>query len=108
MKLNHGDVIWVTQLGAGRIFEIRTAEGFAGEYGVDAKALVASNIKEGRPLADALGIPVVGYDAALEIQNRRGRQVAFGTEIDLEGRRYVVHQRAEGYDWDEVELVPVG
>ena len=70
MAIGHRSVIWVTELGASRVFEVRTAEGFAAEYGADLAAVVASNVKDGRPLADALGI-AVGYEAALEIQKAR-------------------------------------
>jgi hypothetical protein len=63
-------VLWVTELGAGRAFEVRTAEGFAVEYGGDAAAAVALNKKEGRPFADTLQI-ATGYEAAQEIQKRR-------------------------------------
>ncbi len=80
MPLEHRSVIWVTQLGAGRVFEVRTVEGFAAEYGAEPDALVASNLRDGCPLADVLGI-AAGYDAALEIQRRRGQQVSFGDLI---------------------------
>jgi hypothetical protein len=104
MAIGHRSVIWVTELGASRVFEVRTAEGFAAEYGADPAALVASNVKDGRPLADALGI-AVGYEAALEIQRRKGQQVSFGGVIEIEGRKYEVRHRPEGYAWGEVELV---
>jgi hypothetical protein len=83
---------------------VRTAEGFAAEYGADLAAVVASNVKDGRPLADALGI-AVGYEAALEIQKRKGQQASFGDVIEIEGRKYEVRHRPGGYPWDEVELV---
>lgn len=106
MAIEHRSVIWITDLGPGRLFEVRTAEGFAADYGADPAALVASNLEEGRPLADALGIPVVGYDAALEFQKRGGQEVSFGDVIIVEGRKYEVRHRPGGYAWDEVELVP--
>lgn len=104
MKIGHRSVIWITELGAGRVFEVRTAEGFAAEYGADPAALVASNIKDGRPLADAFEI-AAGYEAALEIQKRKGQQVAFNEVIEVEGRKYQVTHRPGGHAWDEVELV---
>jgi hypothetical protein len=102
--LGHRAVIWVTELGSNRVFEVRTAEGFAADYGADPKALVASNLKDGRPLADTLGI-AIGYEAALEIQRRKGSQVSFGEVVEIEGRKYQVRHRPGGYEWDEVELV---
>ncbi|MHC2582674.1 hypothetical protein ACVI1J_005151 [Bradyrhizobium diazoefficiens] len=102
--LGHRTVVWVTELGSNRVFEVRTAEGFAAEYGADPKALVASNLKDGRPLADTLGIGI-GYEAALEIQKRKGLQVSFGEVVEIEGRKYEVRHRSGGYEWDEVELV---
>lgn len=102
--LGHRTVVWVTELGANRVFEVRTAEGFAAEYGADPEILVASNLKEGRPLADSLGI-AIGYEAALEIQKRKGVQISFGEIIEVEGRKYEVRRRSGGYEWDEVELV---
>lgn len=106
MAIEHRSVIWISELGPGRIFEVRTAEGFAADCGADPKALVASNLEEGRPLADALGIPVVGYEAALQLQKRKGQNVSFGDIIIIEGRKYEVRHRPTGYAWDEVELVP--
>lgn len=106
MQLGHRSVIWITSLGAGRVFEVRTAEGFAKDYGGDPAAVVASNLKDGRPLADTLGIEV-GYDAAVAIQTRKGGEVAFGAIVEIEGRQYEVRHRPGGYAWDEVELVPV-
>jgi hypothetical protein len=104
MTIVHRSVIWVTDLGASRVFEVRTAEGFAAEYGANPAIFVASNVKDGRPLADAFEI-AAGYEAALEIQKRKGQQVSFGDVIEIEGRKYDVRHRPGGYPWDEVELV---
>lgn len=104
MTIGHRSVIWVSKLGAGRVFEVRTAEGFAADYGADPAAVVRSNLDDGRPLADAFEF-AVGYDAALEIQKRKGQQVSFGDIIEIEGRKYEVRHRPGGYPWDEVELV---
>jgi hypothetical protein len=101
--LGHRTVVWVTELGANRVFEVRTVEGFAKEYGADPKKLVASNLKDGRPLADTLEI-AMGYDAALEIQQRKGVEISFGEVVEVEGRRYEIRRRTDGHDWDEVEL----
>lgn len=103
--LRHRGVIWVAELGANRVFEVRTAEGLATEYGSDPAALVASNLKDGKPLADAFEI-AVGYDAALEIQKNKGLQVAFGDVVEIEGRKYEVRHRPGGSSWDEVEFIP--
>lgn len=104
MNHRHRSVIWITELGADRAFEVRTAEGFAREYGADPAAVVASNINDGRPLADAFESEV-GYHAALAIQKADGQEVSFGDIIDVEGRKYEVRHRPGGYSWDEVELV---
>ena len=104
MTIRHRSVIWVTELGANRVFEVRTAEGFAADYGADVGALVSSNLTDGRPLADAVGI-AVGYDAAVEIQKRKGQEVSFGELIEIEGRKYQVRHRPGAHWWDEVELV---
>jgi ABC-type nitrate/sulfonate/bicarbonate transport system substrate-binding protein len=105
VKLSHDDIIWTTELGASRAFEIRTVEGFALKYGGDPNLALASNLRDGRPLADALEIEN-GYYAALVIQNRRGRELAFGAVVEVEGRLYRVTQWKEEPSWDEVALVP--
>jgi hypothetical protein len=105
MTIRHRSLIWVTQLGASRAFEVRTVEGFAAQYGGDPAALVASNLNEGRPLADTVQIGFDPYDAALELQRRGGLQVSFGDVVEIEGRKYEVRHRPGGPAWDEVELV---
>lgn len=103
MTIIHRSVIWVTQLGASRAFEVLTARGFAAEYGVDPDKIVASNIKDGKPLAYTLEI-AMGYDAALEIQKCKGQQVSFGDLIEIEGDKYKVQHSSGGYSFNEVEL----
>jgi hypothetical protein len=88
--LSHHSYISITAWGPNKIFDVRTAEGFASQYGKKPEIQVNENIRNNKPLVDALQEHVEGYDAAMFRQNNRVTEVSEGEIVSIEGRLYKV------------------
>jgi hypothetical protein len=88
--LSHHSHIWITTWGSNRIFSIRTAEGFARQYGKDPEVEVNDNRRARRPLVDALQESVEGYGAALFIQENSVIEIGEGEIVSVERRLYKI------------------
>jgi hypothetical protein len=69
---------------------VRTAERLASQYGKKPEIQIQENIRDKRPLVDALQESIDGYDAALFRKKHNVIEINEGEIVSVEGRLYKV------------------